>query len=425
MDLYHKMKEVLAAVGRIEHARTEEEAIVEAMTSFEKLEYPHVMISFLQYIDGERYLIADPLLSTGKRWKTAAPYTKRRFDGGTDLLPRVLQRRKARYVADSQNDPEGENDAELAKQIGLVTQYAMPLATDSSLIGTLQVDMGEVDCEPTEELRVLDALSAHLSIAIERRRALDSLYYLQTKLLNQAKLTAFDAAAAYILHGLKKELSAYELKLDAILRNPAVRSNKDALEFLNDTKRNISNWILSVRSSTSSVKANERLDYFNPEDIVKDSVSSWYDFARGRSCEIRYTSDAKNCLIYCRKTDLHETLSCLITNAIDAHARSIVISLTVAVRPNLDETPKRHVEVVVADDGDGVPPELAKDVGTFGFTTKIKAGHGMGLAIVGMLSARMGGGYALRASGRSAQQPRTEFIVWIPVAKSEKSNDGK
>jgi hypothetical protein len=102
-----------------------------------------------------------------------ALYTNRPYPG-PDLLVKRLEKKQSRYIADSRVDEE--NDRELCKEFGIITQYVIPLFTPTMLIGTLSILMGELNEEPKDELRVLDALGAHLSITIERHRTLERLY---------------------------------------------------------------------------------------------------------------------------------------------------------------------------------------------------------------------------------------------------------
>jgi hypothetical protein len=241
MKLHQKMVEVLKAVQEIETAPTEDDAILQALAALEKLKYPHVMVSFLREIDGRRWVVGDPEYASGEKWREVAAATKRDFDNPTDMLPKVLLERKPWYIPDSRVDRS--NDRELCWALGIVTQYVMPLATKSRLIGTLQVDMGALKSKPVDELRVLDALAAHLSIAIDRFRTLEEIEELNGLLLENGKLQAFDAAAGKIMHELMHSIGDYNHELNSILQRPAIRRNRDALEFLEKTKKRVDNWI--------------------------------------------------------------------------------------------------------------------------------------------------------------------------------------
>lgn len=111
------------------------------------------MISFLRELDGRQLIIAEPEFSTGHKWKHIARHTERLYDTPTDVLPLVLRRRQARFIADSRLDVECDRD--LCKHLHLISQYIMPLATDSLSIGTIQVDLGEQQEMSVEECTML------------------------------------------------------------------------------------------------------------------------------------------------------------------------------------------------------------------------------------------------------------------------------
>ena len=69
LSLFTKMKIVLEAVRKIETAQNELEAIHIASLYLEKLRYPHIMFSWLKTIEGELFVVGDPDLATGEKWK--------------------------------------------------------------------------------------------------------------------------------------------------------------------------------------------------------------------------------------------------------------------------------------------------------------------------------------------------------------------
>lgn len=384
-----------------------------AILSLERLQYPNIMTSFLQTIEGQRVIIANALFSTGEKWKAIAPATKRSFDSASDILPLVLKRRRSRFVKDSRIDQEC--DQLLCRQLALVSQHVMPLATDSLMIGTLQVDMGIRQCEPTTECLMLDAVAAHLSTAIERHRVLAQVEVANSELLNQAKLVAYQAAAADIVHKLFHSIGEYGRQLNTAMRNPEVRSNKAAVDFLKFTQKSVEDWIEAVEQAVRAPRADEKEGKLQVDENAKVAIEMWHRKAEYRHCMLKVNLNAPGACVTGKPSDLKELLSCLIVNAIEASARNVWIETRIVEASGSTATERRHVELAVSDDGHGIPEEFKASINRFGWTSKSKEGHGMGLSIVSLLSKKMGAAFALRSCGKSAGEQRTQFAVLIPL----------
>ena len=419
LSLIERMNIVLEAVLEIEKAKDETEACLVATLSLERLQYRLNMISFLRTIDGEQFVVADPDLATGRKWKAVAAATKRRFDPPTDLLPLVLKRRKARFILDSQNDPEGENDRELCIRLGIVTQYAMPLATDSMLIGTLQVDMGKRHEQPMQECMMLDALAAHLSIAVERQRALEKIDVLSSELMNQTKAAVYSATAATIMHELNRSIGDYATKLRNAVENPEIRVNKAAFEFLKFTDGCVGEWVDSLQEHISRPRQDEEKGFFAIEDMVKEAIDAWHWKAHARHCKLRGRYESDGAKAGLRRSSLKTVLGNLITNAIEANARNIEVQVRAVHATTGPGGAPRAIEIVVADDGHGIPPEFQAKMSDFGWTSKRKTGHGLGLTIIKMLCRDMDAKFALRSCGKSAGKALTELAITIPLADQQ------
>jgi len=415
LSLYDKMRIVLEAVREIEAATDEKDAIENALLYLDRLQYPHIMLSWLKSIDGVRYVVADPDFAMGEKWKEIAEATKRPYDNPTDVLSLVLQRKKARFILDSRNDPLGENDKVLCAKFDIRSQYIMPLVTGSMCIGTLQVDMGHLESEPKTECEILDALAAHLSIAIERYRVLQSLETIHGELTSQAQIIAFEAASAKILHELNHSIGDYSKLLNKKIGNRELRSNKVALEFLKLTRKRISSWIDSVQDNVEKVRQNEEVEEYKVDDIVKETIDMWQHKARVQHRKLQGKHYDSRIAAKIRFGTLKELLSCLIINAMEANAHHIDVTVRGVNKVAKSGKVKYHAEIIVSDDGDGIPEEYKEKIDRFGWSSKGKYGHGMGMTIVDLLAKSMNGQCYLASCGKSSGEERTEFIVLIPA----------
>lgn len=416
MKLLTKILIVLEAVQQIEASLSEDDAILLALASLEKLEYPHVMIAFLREVNGKHRVVAEQEYAIGKKWREAARYTNRDYEEAIDMLPRTLKAGTSCFILNS-GDPrtksEFGNDDSLCRHLGIITQYVIPLMTPSRKIGTLQVDMGNRRGRPTNEITMLDALAAHLSMAIDRFRTHTEVEELNALLIENSKIQAFDAAAAKIMHELMHSIGDYNQQLNSALRNPQIRQNGEALRFLELTKRRVDNWIASVSANVASVRKNEESGNYRAAEIIQEAVEIWYRKAKVRKCNVEAIYSAHDVLVNVRRGSLLEVLAILIINALDANARQITIRLE-ATEPGLGR--QKEVIVRVIDNGHGIPFEFKSRLREFGWTSKGVHGHGLGLTVVRLLAKQMGGDAKFAMYGKAGGEESTEFLLRIPHA---------
>src|SRR5206468_2182363 len=122
-------------------------------------------------------------------------------------------------------------------------------------------------------------------------------------------------AAANIMHALNHSVGDYAKRLQNILKNPVVRSNKEAFEFLEYTNRSVSKWIDELEAHTLSFRRKEPITEQSVDAIVQDVIDTWYRKASSWKCSL--ASDVKNrgLRIRVRPGALKEALSCMVINS--------------------------------------------------------------------------------------------------------------
>jgi PAS domain S-box-containing protein len=115
--------------------------------------------------------------------------------------------------------------------------------------------------------------------------------------------------------------------------------------------------------------------------------------------------------------ELRQAASNLIANAIDAvgPSGSIKVSIHVAA-----ETEQRMVEVVVADDGQGIPTENLDRIFEPFFTTKKDVGTGLGLWATKTILERHGGSITVGPATNGTERLGAAFTVRLPCAAAPK-----
>ncbi len=412
-----KLQSLTDLVVDIEKSTSERDACNTAILRLQEFGdvfgYPSVMISFKRIIDGRPCIIAEPDYATGV-WKNIAPHMMRLCDVSQtemDITALVLENGRAEFVSDSRNHVAF--DQNLARKVQLVSQYVIPLQTASSKLGILQIAMGERE-RPPEDRSYYDAIAAHLSVAIERHRSLAELERINKELTNQARILAFDAAAAKIMHELMHAIGDYADRLRAAVVNPEIRCNKNAEQFLQYTQQKVGEWIRSVSQNVGALKTNEEVGAYEVEKIIKETVETWYRKAQLRNCTIQMECNAPGKKAHVRFGALKEAVSCLIVNAIEANAKDIRVIVRAVPRPPDVSRASERIDIEVLDNGDGIPLEFRDKLKTFGWTSKVAIGHGIGLTIVDLLSKRMGGSFDIVSYGKASGEPLTRFVLRLP-----------
>ncbi|HXE80601.1 MAG TPA: ATP-binding protein [Vicinamibacterales bacterium] len=232
------------------------------------------------------------------------------------------------------------------------------------------------------------------------------------------RLAALGEMAAAIAHELKNPLAGIEVMAGLLRRK--VPQSPDAQSILTDI-------INEAKMANTTVV--EVLDYVRPvrletertslADVLHDSVTMAESKARrgSVSVDLRVPADLPD--IQGDRHQLCQVFTNLIVNAFEAldGKGSITITAEQGVMDDYHNHPGDHpapspaVIVQIADDGPGVPPEMADRIFNAFFTTKAQ-GSGLGLAIVRKIVDAHDG----RIDVSSAPGHGTRFTVTLPVA---------
>jgi PAS domain S-box-containing protein len=148
---------------------------------------------------------------------------------------------------------------------------------------------------------------------------------------------------------------------------------------------------------------------FEPIDVnalIRD-IEDLLRRAAGDAVELTVTFNSLECLVICDRAQLESALFNLVANACDAlPGGKGEISVTTAIVSRVDEKPGEsqaiahdYVEIAVADNGHGMPPDVVARATEPFFTTKdVGAGTGLGLAQVARTLTQAGGAICIESS---------------------------
>ena len=114
--------------------------------------------------------------------------------------------------------------------------------------------------------------------------------------------------------------------------------------------------------------------------------------------------------------ELKQVIANLISNAIDAAPNGGKIAIHCS---GIEAPTGRMAEVIVEDNGPGVPPDLVGRIFDPFFTTKQDVGTGLGLWVAKEIVSRHGGTIRVRATEEIGRLKGAAFIMQLPPAEIE------
>jgi two-component system sensor histidine kinase PilS (NtrC family) len=148
-------------------------------------------------------------------------------------------------------------------------------------------------------------------------------------------------------------------------------------------------------------------------ELVESLIDVFRHDATLRECEVSMSLDEE--IVAMADPDaLRQVMWNLVRNAVQAMKESKGSRLEIATRKNAE-----MCEIVIADNGSGIPRAVLTRIFDPFYTTKGEDGTGLGLAIVhSIINAHNGRVLVSSAEGRG-----TEFIIQLPAASGERSKD--
>ena len=288
-----------------------------------------------------------------------------------------------------------------------------PLVAGASLYGSVVMVCNDVDGEP--DLALADGLIDLAAVALntaahvqQLERQFDELREQQDMLARTEKLRALGQMAAGVSHDLKNILNPLSLHLQLIARS-LDRGNVDVakestVEMKEVLKRGVQT--LERLRDFSRQSKETKTELVDLDRLVREAMAIGKSHAASGSGRVPKIRDELGSPphVMAVSGEIVSALVNLVVNAVDAMAES---GGTITLRSGEDE---KGSWVEVADDGPGMPPEVASRVFEPFFTTKGDKGTGLGLAMVYATIHRHGGTVTLE----SAPAKGTTFRLTLP-----------
>jgi signal transduction histidine kinase len=309
----------------------------------------------------------------------------------------------------------GSTDEELFPTVGLVywRKDQQVLSSGEPLASTDQVEKGKY----LFVLRFcldIDGLPHVAAIGVETTphiMALIGIFHLQEQLVRNERMRSIGEMASGLAHDLSNSLNAASLRL-RVLRTKAGQELIPEVDALSRSIDAASQRVQNLREYVTA-RREENLELLDPEELITAAIEM-VDFLvqktptlNGGKIRIVKKTPASLPKVSAFPNQLRHVIANLLINARDAMPDGGDLSVET-------RTADGHLEIVVADEGVGIPEDQLEKIFEPFFTTKL-TGNGLGLSMARDVMTRMEG--QIQAANRT---PRgAAFTLTIPLpAKS-------
>jgi signal transduction histidine kinase len=267
-----------------------------------------------------------------------------------------------------------------------------------------------------ETLAALEYLAEQLPGSLDLCRLIDEKLRLERELAERERLAALGQMAASISHNLKNPLGAIKTILQVQMENSDLPSGvrAETKMVLEEINRLSATLVQLLKFSRPTILGEPGMVFCDVAQVLEEVAGVLRHEASRRGVHVRVTQPLQPIPVAASSDAVHEILSNLILNALEATAAggSIEISL---------DTAPAFSKITVDDDGPGIPAVLQSRILQPFFTTKTQ-GTGLGLTIVDRRIAEAGGTLEFHSPVTNGRG--TRCVVTLPTRRSTGSAFG-
>ncbi len=239
---------------------------------------------------------------------------------------------------------------------------------------------------------------------------------LEAELLHAERLATIGQTVAGVAHGVKNILHGF--KGGSYLVNVGIAKNdteklKKGWDMIQRNIGRTSDLVLDLLSY--SKERDPECEICSPNDLVQDVCEVMYELAEQYHVELKAELDPTIGMVSIDPHSLHQCLTNLISNAIDAclFDEQVHKNWRVLVRTHRDNA--ESISLLVSDNGAGMSLDVQKKIFSSFFSTKGHRGTGLGLLVTRKLVEEHGGTIFME----SEQGRGTTFTIKLPVCSQD------
>ncbi len=306
-----------------------------------------------------------------------------------------------------------------ARARGYASSAAIPLCTGATRIGVLSLYAVECNAFDDDEVALLEEMAVDLVLAVVRFRYEQRLQQADLIVERAARAETATTASAVVAHDVNNSLQLIALAItDAQRAGDEVHRNNSLGEALQTT---ISTAAMIRQFGSLARHALDFVEHLEVDDVMAPMRDLLGRLVPHASLELHLGALGGRTSI--TRQDLERVLVNLVVNAGQSMDRGTVSVSTAHRRVPADGLQStsgllpegRYVEIIVADTGSGIGPDVFPRVFEPYFTTKSETGTGLGLVSVLQIARRLGGGVSIESHVGAG----TRVSVFLPLAGAE------
>ncbi len=348
---------------------------------------------------------------------------------GEELTGRVAQTGRPVFIEDVNADPAAAKLLERV-QAGqpLRCFAAVPIVANEKIIGVLALGATGDRTFHQTDLSSLVSIGLGIGACIENARlyedletAYERLKALQENLIQAEKLSALGQLVAGVAHEINNPLTTILGYAQLIQSNPENLNHQEEVETIIDQTRRCAKVVENLLAFAR--KSGKHQEQLNLAEVVRDVLDAAKMSLSLHNIEITYTAQKDECFILGDRYQLQQVFLNVITNAQHAlEDHPLPRSLEVVITSSGD-----NYTVSVIDNGEGIPPEVARKIFDPFFTTKpVGKGTGLGLSLSYGIIKDHGGDITIESQSGSGTTANIIFprLTEKRHQKSEKPKQG-
>ena len=289
------------------------------------------------------------------------------------------------------------------------SEMALPLVVGEKVLGAVTIQSVEERAFDSDDITTLQTMADHLAVAIHNAQLLQELEEAHLRLLRTKTYEALATATTQAIHWIGNKAlpittAVARMKADLADDHVDVESIREDVELVEQSTR----LILEVKENLLGPVR----EHVPRPTLLPDVVQAAAFHTRVPGDRLTINVAPYTPLALADTTQLARALGNLLQNALEANAEQIVVSIEPAFE-------KGYVCVNVADDGEGIPPEMLDAMWASFITTKGDGHVGLGLPACLHIITQLDG--HIIADSEPGQG--TTFTITLPAAPDVANTD--